>query len=996
MGSESKKPTIAVGDIDPKAAPYHICPFLSRNIPYNLAKVSKILMPIKRVGFGENRPQRTSQKKSRHERLKRIKPWLGRIGIAATGFVLAGALVLTVVFAWYSRDLPDPNTLLERTIPQSTKIFDKTGKTLLFEIHGAENRTLIKIDELPDYVKWATIAVEDKSFYTHRGINFSRIIKAAFVDILTGRKAQGASTLTQQFVKNAILTNEKSIARKLKEVILSLQIERIYKKDQILQLYFNEIPYGSTLYGIESASQSYFGKQAKDLTLDEAALLAALPQAPDFYSPYGTGSRGDNRISLVKRKNLILGLMVEQNYITQEKADGAKAVDTLKKLMPKKIGEIRAPHFVTYVRSELLEKYGQRQVEEGGLKVITTLDWDKQQIAEEEVRKGVEDRGEKYGFTNSALVAIDPKNGQVVSMVGSKDFFDQEHDGQVNVTIRPRQPGSSFKPIVYTAAFLKGYTPEMTLWDVNTVFKSDPKNYEPKNYDLGEHGPISARIALQGSLNIPAVKMLYLVGVSRVLDFAESLGYSTFGDRSRFGLSLVLGGGEVLLLEHAHAYSAFANQGIQKPLTSILKVEDAKGAVLEEWKESDGKQIVERNAALTISNVLSDNNSRAFVFGLSNSLVLSGRPVAAKTGTTNNYHDAWTLGYTPSLVAGVWVGNNDNAAMKRGADGSIIAAPIWNAFMRRALEKTPIEQFPAPQPTSTNKPFLLGKGVEQIVQIDKVTGKLATEFTPPELVENRTYREAHSELWYVDKDDPRGAAPSNPDRDPQFINWESSVVAWVEKNSWNATSTAPTETDDVHTSANKPTITISSPMPGEAWNTRQPTIQFSASAPRIINRVEAQIEGIIIGTTIGNGGSISTFLPNSIGVGYRDLTVTAYDDVGNRGSATVTVNITAEPSPISTSFTTPGPGSIISASSYPTSIRLSLSDFSQMKRVDAYFQDATTSNSTLLSSTIGLNSSLIEFSWVTPPPAGVYYLYSIITTNDNQTIQGGKITITVQ
>ena len=262
--------------------------------------------------------------------------------------------------------------------------------------------------------------------------------------------------------------------------------------------------------------------------------------------------------------------------------------------------------------------------------------------------------------------------------------------------------------------------------------------------------------------------MLYLVGVSRVLDFAESLGYSTFGDRSRFGLSLVLGGGEVLLLEHAHAYSAFANQGIQKPLTSILKVEDAKGAVLEEWKESDGKQIVERNAALTISNVLSDNNSRAFVFGLSNSLVLSGRPVAAKTGTTNNYHDAWTLGYTPSLVAGVWVGNNDNAAMKRGADGSIIAAPIWNAFMRRALEKTPIEQFPAPQPTSTNKPFLLGKGVEQIVQIDKVTGKLATEFTPPELVENRTYREAHSELWYVDKDDPRGAAPSNPDRDPSI------------------------------------------------------------------------------------------------------------------------------------------------------------------------------------------------------------------------------------
>lgn len=953
-------------------------------------------MPIKRVGFGENRQNKLRGRLSRQEVIKNMKPWLGKLGLAAAGLFLAGALALTVVFAWFSRDLPDPNALLERSVPQSTKIFDRTGQVLLYEIHGDEKRTLIKIDEMPDFMIQATIAVEDKSFYTHRGINFSRIIKAAIVDIMTGRKAQGASTLTQQFVKNAILTNEKSITRKLKEVILSLQIERIYTKDQILQLYFNEIPYGSTLYGVESASQSYFGKPAKDLTLDEAALLAALPQAPDYYSPYGTGSRGDNRLKLVQRKDLILGMMVEQNYISQEKADEAKAVDTLKKLLPKKIGEIRAPHFVTYVRSELIEKYGQRQVEEGGLKVITTLDWDKQQIAEEEVRKGVEDRGKKYGFTNSALVAIDPKNGHVVSMVGSKDFFDQEHDGQVNVTVRPRQPGSSFKPIVYTAAFLKGYTPEMTLWDVNTVFKSDPKNYEPKNYDLGEHGPVSARVALQGSLNIPAVKMLYLVGVSRVLDFAESLGYSTFANRSRFGLSLVLGGGEVLLLEHAHAYTAFANQGIQHPLTSVLKVEDAKGKVLDEWKASDGKQMVERNAALTITNVLSDNGSRAYVFGANNSLVLPGRPVAAKTGTTNNYHDAWTLGYTPSLVAGVWVGNNDNAAMKRGADGSVIAAPIWNAFMRRALEKTPVEQFPAPQPTSANKPFLLGKGVEQIVQIDKVTGKLATEFTPPELVENRTYREAHSELWYVDKDDPRGAAPSNPGNDPQFVNWESAVASWVEKNAWNTTSTAPTETDDVHTSANKPTITISSPMPGEAWGTRQPTIQFSASAPRIIKRVEAQMEGIIIGTTIGNSGSIYTFIPNSIGVGYRDLTVTAYDDVGNRGSVTVTVNITAEPSPIFASITAPGPGAVLSASSFPTIVRASLSDFSRMKKIEFYLQDPITGNSKLLASTIGPSSETIEIPWTVPPTSGIYYLYPAITTDDNQIVEGGKITVTVQ
>ena len=724
--------------------------------------------------------------------------------------LLLGALVLTIALAWMSRDLPDPNTLIAREIPLTTKIYDRTGEHLLYEIHGEENRTLVRIADLPPHVSQATVAIEDKNFYTHHGVDWIGILRAFVKSILFTERVKGTSTLTQQFVKNAVLTNEHSVTRKLKELLLSLQLERVYTKDQILQLYLNEIPYGSTIYGIESAARNYFGKAAKDLTLDEAALLAALPQAPDIYSPYGTGSRGDNRKKLVGRERYILDQMATQGYITRERAEEMKKVETLKKIVPKKFGNISAPHFVMDVRSALIEKYGQKTVEEKGLKVITTLDWDKQQIAEEEVKKGVDARGKSYHFTNASLVSIDPKTGQVLALVGSKDFFDDAHDGQVNVALRPRQPGSSFKPIVYAAGFIKGYTPETTLWDVNTVFKTETKNYEPKNYDLKERGPVSVRQALQGSLNIPAVKMIYLIGVSRVLDFAEALGYSTFADRSRFGLSLVLGGGEVKLLEHANAYAAFAQNGVQMSIAHILKVEDAEGKTLEEWTPQTGRTVMDAHIAHMLSNILSDNDARAFIFGVKNYLTLPGRPVAVKTGTTNNFHDAWTIGYTPSLVAGVWVGNNDNAKMKKGADGSQIAAPIWQGFMKRALEKTPVESFPAPTPTPTDlKPVLLGNAFEIKIKIDAVSGKRATALTPPDAVVEQTFREAHSILTYLEKDDPRGPTPDDPTRDPQYANWESAVREWVTRTNWiTATGTPPSEFDDVHTTGSTPIVTI--------------------------------------------------------------------------------------------------------------------------------------------------------------------------------------------
>ncbi|MBU1349230.1 transglycosylase domain-containing protein [Patescibacteria group bacterium] len=952
-------------------------------------------MPIRHLiptgKFTPNQPNRT-MKTRRKKQVKTVLLWVGALG---AGLTLLGILGITVAFAWFSRDLPDPNALLERNVPQSTKIYDRTGAVLLYEIHGDEKRTLVKIEEIPDVMKHATIAVEDKDFYSHHGVYWRGIFRAFIMSVLKSQRVQGTSTLTQQFVKNGILTNERSITRKVKELVLALQIERLYTKDQILQMYLNEIPYGSTLYGVESAAQSYFGKPAKDLTLDEAAFLAAIPQAPDFYSPYGTGIRGDNRDKLVTRQHLILNLMADQGYVTKEQAEEVKGVDTLVKLLPKKMGEIKAPHFVTYVRSLLVETYGQRIVEQGGLRVTTSIDWDMQQIGEEEVLAGVETRGGKYGFSNSALVAIDPKTGQILTMVGSKDFFDQENDGQVNVALRPRQPGSSFKPIVYAAGFLKGYTPNMTLWDVNTKFKTDIKDYEPKNYDFGEHGPISVRMALQGSLNIPAVKMLYLVGVGRVLDFAEQLGYSTFGDRSRFGLSLVLGGGEVLLLDHVNAFATFANEGVQVPTTAILKVEDSKGTVLEEWKSSDGTRIVDRDVALTLSDVLSDNNARAYVFGTNNNLTLPGRPVAAKTGTTNNFHDAWTVGYVPSLAAGVWVGNNDNTEMSRGADGSVIAAPIWQAFMKRALEGTSVDAFPKPKPPDTTKPILLGRSQEVTIKIDTISGKRATEFTPADLVEERTYHEAHCELWYIDKDDPRGPAPSSPQDDPQFWNWENAVLAWAEKSEWNTTSTPPTEDDDLHLPGMQPTVSISSPEPNATWSSRDAWITAYVSASRRITRIDATMEGVAIGSAIEGATTFQVHVPNTIGIGYHDLTVTATDDVGNRGTATVSINLTAEAAPMSVFITSPGDNEQLTSADFPVTIAMTANDITRVKKVDVFLQEAQTGDTRLLASELLPQGISMTVRWDQVPSAGTYYLFTVITYHDDSTSTGGRITVRI-
>lgn len=835
-----------------------------------------------RAKFSQYRLVRLLQQKWRHMDKKTL---IKNLVLLAVGGVLLLAILFLGLYAWYLRDLPDPNTLITRDVQLSTKIYDRTGEHLLYEIAGDEKRTLVTLADIPDDLEHAVLTAEDQKFYEHHGIDFKGMLRA----VLFGGSRGGGSTITQQLVKNAILTNEKTFTRKFKEIILSLALEKNFTKDEILQMYFNEIPYGSTNYGIESAAQAYYGKHVSSLTLAESATLAGLPQLPTTYL--------NNPDLLKARRDWILIGMVEQGYITQSQADEAMATDTPVNV---DVTGIDAAHFVFWVKEQLVEAYGERAVEQDGLTVITSLDYDKQKIAEAAVKNGVETNGPTYGFNNSGLVAADPKTGEILAMVGSKDYFDDDIQGQVNTTLRPLQPGSSFKPIVYAAAFEKGYTPNTILWDVNTTFPTATGNYEPKNYSLNENGPVTLRAALQGSLNIPAVKLLYLVGVQRALDFAERLGYSTFEDRSDFGLAIVLGGAEVKLVDHTAAYGVFANGGTYHEPVSILKVTDAQGNVLDEWKaeEHAGEQVIDRNIAAMTSNVLSDNAARAYVFGANNYLTLGSRPAAAKTGTTNDYNDAWTMGYTPSLVAGVWVGNTDGTEMRRSADGSKVAAPIWNEFMRNALEGTTIEAFPSATIDTTGKDVLDGVMPTKTVTIDTISGKLATEFTPERYRKEVRCGEYHEILHYVDKDNPRGGAPSDPSRDAYYDDWENSLLSYIARHNASLKDgdvayeecEIPTEEEDVHTARNTPEVTIREPGAHDDVG-RSFTVAYDVDVRRDFGRVEFSIDGAYFASSTDRDEDTIT-LPAWVAAGSHTLTVTAYDDVDNAGSDDVAITVT--------------------------------------------------------------------------------------------------------
>jgi len=796
---------------------------------------------------------------------------------------LAGFVVLLIVlFAWFSKDLPTPNNISKRSVSQSTKIYDRTGQILLYET-GEQKRTIVKSDQISDNLKKATISVEDANFYHHIGFDPVALLHAVFQKI-TGQTVvmRGASTITQQYVKNALLDPNRSISRKIKELILSIELEVMYDKDEILAMYLNEIPYGNNIAGAEAAAKSYYGVSAKDLSVSQAATLAAIPKAPTYYSLWGTHTD-----KLIDRKNYVLDRMLATKAITKEQFDEAKAQDTTTintAVRPRK-DTMLAPHFAMYVIEKVAEEYGETKVQKEGLKIITTLDYEKQKIAEESLTAGTA-KINQYGASNAAMTAIDPKTGQILAMVGSIDYFNTKIDGNVNVADSERQPGSSFKPFAYATAFKdKKYSPSTQIFDVPTDFG----NYTPQNYNGRFNGPVSIRQALSNSLNIPAVKIMALAGIDEVLATAKDMGITTLNQRDRYGLSLVLGSGEVKPVEMAGAFGVFANAGVKHELNPIIKVSDSRGKTLYEYKADDdkGKEVLDPQIAYEISNILSDNASRALVFGTRSALAFTGKTIAAKTGTTSDFKDAWTVGYSKSIATAVWVGNNNATPMKKGADGSVIAAPMFHNFMNKVV--------------STDEPFDKPAGITDVA-VDKMSNKLPSESSPEtvtdifaswqvptekddihvkvkvckangllapddlaaDLIEEKVFTNIHSEK------------PGSP-------NWENPVRAWAQAAGLN--NLPPTEkcsADDA-----KPVVNITDPVNGASINGNT-TITATASSSYSIKNVTFFVDDVSIGTVSESPYSMS-YNFSVVGSHTISAEVTDLKDATSKTSINVTV-----------------------------------------------------------------------------------------------------------
>lgn len=825
--------------------------------------------------------------KLRHNK-RSIFIWLFRIGAVGVGCI-------ALLFVYLSFTLPDPNTLLQRTVPESTKIYDRNGQ-LLYEIHGEAKRTLVTLDNVAEPLKQATIAIEDKDFYKHNGISFRGLLRAVWVDVTSGSKQQGGSTITQQFVKNALLTKEKKWIRKLKEVILSIELEARYSKDEILQLYINEIPYGRNAYGIEAASKAYFNKSAKDLTLAESSYLAALPQSTTYYNPFGP-----NREALDRRHETILGVMEAQGYISKEQKESALEEKVV--FLPPQ-NSLKAPHFVLYVQDYLADKFGEGTLEEGGLKVYTTLDLGMQEIAEKIVNTQGEKNAKTHNGHNAGFIAIDPKTGQILTMVGSRDFFGKSYpegckpgrdclfDPSVNTTLSPQQPGSSFKPFVYLTGFKKefGYSPASLLMDVHTNFgRFGNSDYTPKNYSGTNHGPVSVRKALAGSLNVPAVKMLALVGVNNATQTARDLGITS--PLQDCGLSLVLGGCEVRLLDHTAAYGVLANGGIKNPTTPILKIESRTGETLEEYKEN-GTRVADEQAVYEVTNILSDDAARSYIFGAGGLLTLPGRPVACKTGTTNKWKDGWSMCYTPSLAVGAWVGNSNNTDMKSSADGGRVAAPMTNQFLREVLKGKPVENFKAPQGIATITvdavsgklpteftpqtkdeifaSYAVPKEYDNIhiaVRIDRTTGLPATNLTPPADVELRPYLVYHSEK-------------------PDNNNWESAVKAWMEQQQLPL----PPDGSQSITPENPgegPVTTITEPRAGETLTRLPFSVIATPASQNSVARMDLLIDGQLIESK--TSGPYNFVVSKRFSDGPRTIAIHSVDQSGRAADISIPV-----------------------------------------------------------------------------------------------------------
>lgn len=799
-------------------------------------------------------------------------------------FFVASFLILP----FFAFNLPSPDKVVRRE-GFSTKILDRNGETL-YDIFEGERRTPVGLDQVPQYLKEATVAIEDKNFYKHGGFDPLGMIRG-FSRVFTLGRAQGGSTLTQQLVKNVLLSPERSVFRKIREFILAIQIERKYSKDEILQMYLNEAPYGGTAWGVEAASEVYFGKKVSDLTLIESAILAGLPQRPSYYSPYSSNPK-----AYIGRTQDVLRRMKEDGHITAEQEKAAS--DQLEGVVFQARGaSFKAPHFVQYVQKILEERYGAEVVEQGGLRVTTTLDLKLQEKAQEIVSEEIA-KVESQRITNGAAVTLDPETGEILAMVGSKNFNDPNYDGQVNVTVSLRQPGSAFKPLTYVTAFKEGYSPSTLIMDVPTTFPggATQPDYNPVNYDGKYRGPMQVRYALANSINVAAVKMLAMVGIKDVLETAYDLGLTTLEPSKetleRVGLSLTLGGGEVRLLELTGAYGAFMNKGYKIDPVAILKVEDADGKVLEEIKPEKKNRVLSEEEAYLITSILSDNAARNEIFGTNSLLNIPGKSVAVKTGTTNDKRDNWTVGGNSQAVVGVWVGNNDNTPMLNVASGVSGASPIWRRILLEALADKPNIGFEIPKGivtasvdsvsgyrahdgyASRTEYFIKGSepGEDTVhvkLKVCKSDGKLAT----PSDIAGGNYEE--KEFFVFKEEDPTAAGGVN--------KWQEGILNWL---SGQADSKYHPPSDYCGTS-NPVNVEFVNPTDRTSNLPNKFTIKVSANSTSDIVQVELEIDGVKKRTFDAEPFTYEVDLPD----GVHSLRAKAKDASGKESDRKITIGV---------------------------------------------------------------------------------------------------------
>ena len=813
---------------------------------------------------------------------------LSKIALIGSIALFALALIVVPIFAL---TLPSPENVV-RSEGFSTKILDRNGE-VLYDIYSQQRRTPVTFDEIPVFLKEATVAIEDKNFYKHQGFDPLGTLRG-LSRIITRGRAQGGSTLTQQLVKNALLTSERSIFRKIRELLLAIQIEKKYSKDEILLMYLNEIPYGGTAYGVEAASEIYFGKKVSDLNLVECAIIAGIPQRPSYYSPFSS-----NPEAYIDRTTQVLRRMREDDYITKDQE--SEAVSQLPKVeFQAQSAFFKAPHFVQYVQKILEERYGENVVETGGLKVTTTLDWKLQEEMQNIVKEEIE-KVESQKITNGASVALNPETGEILAMIGSKDFNDPDYDGQVNVTMSLRQPGSAIKPITYVTAFKEGYTPATLVMDVPTTFPGGEgqPDYNPVNYDGEYRGPMQIRYALANSINVVAVKTLALVGIKDTLQTAYDLGITTLEPTkdtlSRVGLSLTLGGGEVRLLELTSAYCAFVNKGYKVEPISILKVEDSNGKVLEEIEPEKGKRVLSEGEAFLIASILSDNSARSEVFGTNSLLNVSGRTLAVKTGTTNDKRDNWTIGGNNQIMVGVWVGNNDNSPMLSVASGVSGASPIWRKSVIEGLSGKADVPFEIPSGiitasvdsisgfrshdgfSSRTEYFVKGtEPGEDTVHVKLKVCKSEDKLASPSDISAGNYEEKE---FFVFKEEDPTAASGGENR------WQKGILEWLSTQS-DSRYHPPTEYcgsggNPVNVEFKNPTDRISD-LPNNF------TIEVSAESTTKIVQIELEIDGEKKRTF---DGPPFTYEVSGLSDGVHELRAKAKDENGNESDRKITIGV---------------------------------------------------------------------------------------------------------